>query len=279
MKNLLLFVPLVLSHEVALLDKLLAVILAFVAFCACASAVYLLNDLLDLDADRRHPVKRNRPFAAGRVPLIWGPPLSLGLLLFSFGLSAATLPAPFVAILLVYLVVTCLYSYWLKNTVMGDVLTLGGLYALRVLAGGLAANIEVSQWLMAFCLFLFTSLAFVKRHSELVRLAAEGQSSPNGRAYLVGDLRLIESLGPASGYLAVLVMALYINSDAMKAVYKSSWALWMICPLLMYWISRIWFLSVRGALPEDPVVFAVRDRVSLATIAIAGALLVIATIA
>ncbi|MBI2823578.1 MAG: UbiA family prenyltransferase [Planctomycetia bacterium] len=280
LKNLLVFVPIVCAHGFTLLGSILAAVLAFIAFSFCASAVYVLNDLLDIDADRRHPEKRKRPFAAGALPLAWGPPLAVGLLAAAFGMSFALLPGPFVATLALYVAVTSLYTFWLKKTLIVDVLTLAGLYALRVMAGAYAAHIDVSQWLMAFSMFLFLSLAFAKRHSELRRLEGEGgESTPRGRAYSVEDVRLIESIGPTSGYLAVLVFALYINSDAMKAVYADATALWLICPLLLYWVSRVWFFSARGQLPEDPVVFAAHDRVSLGTFAVAAVLLVIATIA
>ena len=164
--------------------------------------------------------------------------------------------------LIAYLVMTSLYSQRLKNSLVIDVLLLAGLYSLRVFAGGLATGIEVSHWLMALSLFLFTSLAFAKRYAELSRLCAEGEVKTPGRAYRVVDMRLIESIGPASGYLAVLVLALYMDSDTMRHLYRNGWALWLICPVLLYWISRIWFLSVRGEMPEDPVIFAAKDRVS-----------------
>ncbi len=262
-KNVLLLVPLILAHAYQW-PTLLSGLLAFAAFSLCASAVYVLNDLLDVEADRRHPKKCRRPFAAGTLPILWGPPLAAGLTLVGIGLSL-WLPPVFTATLVGYMILTSLYSFWLKRKLIIDVLMLAGLYTLRIIAGGQATGTEVSEWLMAFSVFLFTSLAFAKRHAELGRLASEGHTRPNGRGYMVEDLGLIESIGPASGYIAVLVMALYINSDRMKHIYANPWALWMICPLLMYWITRLWFVTRRGKLSEDPVIYAIRDRTSQLT--------------
>jgi 4-hydroxybenzoate polyprenyltransferase/phosphoserine phosphatase len=264
-KNLLVFVPLLLGHQWSDLNKFIASCLAFVAFSAAASAVYVLNDLLDIEADRHHPTKRNRPFASGRLPIQYGPLLGLALLAFGFGLSWLTLPPAFAGFLALYVFVNCLYSFWLKRKLAIDVIVLAGMYALRVLSGGIAIGTEISEWLAAFSIFLFTSLAFAKRHSELARLSEEEADAAIGRGYMVSDLSLIESIGPTSGYLAVLVLALYINSqnETMRQLYVNPWALWLICPLVMYWITRVWFAVKRGELNEDPLVYAVRDRVSI----------------
>jgi 4-hydroxybenzoate polyprenyltransferase len=265
-KNVLLFVPLVLAHELGDTQKLLACCLAFSALSACASAVYVLNDMLDIEADRHHPVKRRRPFASGALPIYYGPLLVVGCIAFGLTLSLATLPVAFAAYLGLYLVVNCLYSFWLKQKLVLDVLLLAGMYVLRIIMGGVAADLVVSEWLMALSMFLFTSLAFAKRHSELARLSDEQQRSARGRGYVVSDLRLIESVGPASGYLAVLVLALYINSEnaTMKQLYAHPRALWLICPLLMYWVTRLWFVVSRRELDEDPLLYALRDRVGIA---------------
>jgi len=263
-KNLLLFVPLLLAHRWGELDKVIACCVGFIAFSACASAVYLLNDLLDIEADRHHPTKKDRPFASGRLPIQYGPFFSLGLLTLGFGLSLLALPLPFAGFLALYVLVNCLYSFWLKRKLAIDVIVLAGMYAIRVVAGGKAIGIDISEWLAAFSIFLFTSLAFAKRHSELARLSKqEEMEAPRGRGYVVDDLSIIESIGPTSGYLAVLVFALYINSPEMQKLYVHEWALWLICPLVMYWITRLWFATKRGELDEDPVLFAVRDRVSI----------------
>lgn len=261
-KNLLIFVPLLMSHQILNSAKLGAACLAFVAFSLCASGIYVLNDLMDMAADRGHPTKRRRPFAAGDVPVQHGIPLSAGLIAAGFAV-AAFLPAAFVFVLILYLLATCAYTYWAKGVVALDVVLLAGFYAIRVIGGGVATGVEVSQWLIAFSMFLFLSLAFAKRCSELLNLQSAGRSEAKGRAYRVDDLGLIQNLGPTSGYLSVLVLALYVNSGMMEQVYANPWPLWAICPLLLYWISRLWFLAARGELSEDPVAFALTDRVSL----------------
>lgn len=276
-KNVLVFVPLVTSHNVLQFPLALAAALAFVCFCLCASAVYVLNDLADIAADRRHPVKRNRPFASGVLPVSWGLPLAGGLLALAFAMSALTLPAGFSAALAVYFAVTCVYSLIAKRIAMLDVLMLAGLYTIRVLAGGTATGIVVSEWLMAFSMFLFVSLAFAKRYAELERLLRANEVAASGRGYRVGDMGLIESLGPASGYIAVLVLALYVNGEQMQALYRNPWPLWLVCPVLMYWIGRVWIFAKRGELSEDPVVFALRDRISLCLVPIVIVLLIAAS--
>jgi 4-hydroxybenzoate polyprenyltransferase/phosphoserine phosphatase len=262
-KNLLLAVPLVLAHQITAPGKAIALLFAFVAFSACASSVYVLNDLLDIEADRRHPTKRHRPFASGAVPLAVGPYLIVGLVALGFLISLAALPLDYAALLGVYLVVNYLYTCWLKEKIMIDVLTLAGLYSLRVLAGGIAVDVVVSEWLLVFSMFFFLSLAFAKRYSELCLLSRGGEA--RGRGYVTSDISLIESIGPSSGYLAVLVLALYINGNQVKTLYVNPAPLWLCCPLLLYWIGRVWFLAKRGILTEDPIVFAIMDRVSVVT--------------
>jgi 4-hydroxybenzoate polyprenyltransferase len=262
-KNVLVFIPLVTSHNMFDFSLAMAAVMAFVCFCFCASGVYVLNDLADLNADRLHPAKRKRPFASGTLPLSWGLPLASGLLISGFALSGLTLPAVFFAAIAVYFVTTCAYSFLAKRIAMLDVLLLAGLYTIRVFAGGAATAIVISEWLAAFCMFLFVSLAFAKRYAELERLLRNNEADASGRGYHVSDISLIESMGPASGYIAVLVLALYVNSDQMKTLYRNHWSLLLICPVFMYWISRIWIKAKRGELSEDPIVFALRDRISV----------------
>lgn len=260
-KNLLLFVPICLAHMVDV-QGMASALLAFLVFSLAASSVYVLNDLVDIDSDRQHPTKRNRPFASGALSVAYGPPLALMMLTAAVTIAAITLPLSFFGFLVLYLAVTTLYSFWLKRIVVVDVMVLAGLYTLRIIAGTVATASPMSEWLLGLSLFLFTSLAFAKRYAELSRLAGQNQSDSVGRGYLVTDLSVIESLGPASGYLAVLVLALYVNSDAMRSLYSTTWPLWLICPLFMYWITRVWFFAKRGQLSEDPVVFALKDRTS-----------------
>lgn len=266
-KNALIFVPLITGQRFGDPASVLAATLAAIAFSLCASAIYLINDLVDLEADRAHSEKRRRPFASGNLPLSWGPPIAFACLVIAFGLSIATLPAAFVATLALYLVLTTAYSFVIKSRLMADVLLLAGLYSIRIFAGGTATGIPISEWLIGFSMFLFLSLAFVKRYIELDRAPSvpETQGSVNlkGRGYRPSDISMIESVGPTSGYLAILVLALYIQSAEVQQLYQNPSWLWPICLVLVYWISRIWFLAKRGELPGDPVIFALKDRHSL----------------
>ncbi|MEO8672508.1 MAG: UbiA family prenyltransferase [Tahibacter sp.] len=261
LKNLLVFLPLLAAHRVLETGGLLHAGIAFFAFGLCASGVYVLNDLLDLDADRRHPRKRKRPFAAGTLPLVHGLIAAPLLTLAGFGLAWFLSPL-FAGVLLAYYVLTLAYSLRLKRIVMLDVVVLAALYTVRIVGGAAAVGGGLSFWLLAFSMFLFLSLAMLKRYTELIALQANGSGKASGRGYAVEDLPLIQSLGGSSGYLSVLVLALYINSTASEALYRSPKVLWMLCPLLLYWISRVWVIAHRGNMHDDPVVFAVSDRVS-----------------
>jgi 4-hydroxybenzoate polyprenyltransferase len=264
LKNLLLAVPLVLAHKMLDANRLFLLGLAIFAFCACASAVYLINDLFDLEADRTHPTKRRRPLAAGTLPVPYALPLIATLMTLAFGISFWLLPLDFSGLLAVYVVANFCYSMWLKRKPMIDVLMLAGMYTLRVLAGGVAVDVPISEWLLAFSAFFFISLAFVKRYSELIKIAQTPEKSrAEGRGYRVSDIAMIESMGPCSGYLAVLVLALYMNSPQVEQLYTNRAPLWLVCMLMLYWVSRLWFWAKRGELLEDPVVFVATDRVSL----------------
>jgi 4-hydroxybenzoate polyprenyltransferase len=260
-KNVLVFLPLLASHRVFEADALATTVLAFICFGLCASSVYLTNDLLDLPADRQHHRKRNRPFAAGTLPLIAGPIAAVLLLIAGFGL-AFFVSSKFVAVLLGYYILTTAYSIRLKRIMMLDVVVLATLYTTRILAGIAAIHTNPSFWLLAFSMFIFLSLAMVKRYTELLSLQASGKVKASGRGYDVDDIPLIQSMGSSSGYLAVLVLALYIDSTASMSLYRHPHYLWMLCPLLLYWISRTWAIAHRGVMHDDPVVFAVMDRTS-----------------
>jgi 4-hydroxybenzoate polyprenyltransferase len=264
-KNGLILVPVITGHRVRDPAVLWAALAAFTAFCCCASAAYVVNDLVDLSADRAHQEKRGRPFASGALSPAWGPPMAVALLAMAFALAALTLPSGFLAVLAGYFVLTTLYSLVIKSRLMVDVLALALLYSVRILAGGVATGISISEWLIGFSMFLFLSLAFVKRYTELHRAIEAGRMEKlRGRGYRPCDIGMIESLGATSGYLAVLVLALYIQSDAVQSLYRAPNWLWGISLVLVYWISRIWFLAKRGELPGDPVAFALRDPNSLA---------------
>ena len=269
-KNILIFLPLITSHSLFGAQKLLPSVLAFMAFSFCASSVYIWNDLLDISSDRRHATKRGRAFAAGDASIPAGLVAALVLLLAAATLSML-LPWGFRLVMVVYLAVATAYSLLLKQYLLIDVFVLAGLYAIRVLAGGSAAAIWLSPWLIAFCLFFFLSLALVKRFAELIATRHEKLA---GRDYAAADLYAIGSLGSSSGFMCVLVLALYINSPQVTALYRTPAVLWLLCPLVMYWISRVWIIAHRGKIDCDPLVFAIRDRTSY-LIAACGALLLL----
>jgi 4-hydroxybenzoate polyprenyltransferase len=280
-KNFLLFVPILMAHQLGDTTRLTWVLLGFAGFCLCASASYVLNDLWDREHDRHHPVKRNRPFASGRLSP--GTGVVMAMALFAGGLvpSFLLLPPRFTAMLLAYVVITTAYSMYLKRKLLLDVFFLAGLYTHRVLAGGQAAQVDVSPWLLAFSIFFFLSLAFAKRYAELLRVQDEKAGAQiRGRAYRVEDLEVMTAVGPASGYMAVLVLALYVNQapPEVKALYKSQSVLWLLCPVMLYWITRVWFKARRRELTEDPILFALKDRVSLLTVGVVMLVLVLASI-
>jgi 4-hydroxybenzoate polyprenyltransferase/phosphoglycolate phosphatase-like HAD superfamily hydrolase len=276
-KNLLLFLPLVAAHLASNSAALVAVTFAFVAFSLTASAVYLLNDLLDLAADRQHPTKCKRPFASGALPLWWGILLAPALIIVAASLSALVLPAIFTWVLASYFLLTTAYSISLKRKPVVDVILLAALYTVRVIAGAAAIAIVPSFWLLAFSMFIFLSLALAKRYTELDGIRERGEFTAAGRGWHVNDLSLIQTLGTGAGLGSVLVMALYINSPQAQKLYAISEILWLVCPLLLYWIVRLWFKTHRGEMHDDPVVFAIRDRVSLITGVITAAIVLAAT--
>ena len=267
-KNILIFIPLLLAHEYTDQFRLLSTLQAFVSFCLCASAVYIFNDLTDLDSDRVHPIKKYRPFASGDLSIVVGILASPVLLIISLAL-AINVSIDYVLIFSVYFLSTTAYSLGLKAVALLDVFILAGLYTIRVLAGTVAANVELSFWLLAFSLFLFFSLALLKRYSELFNLAKRQKESTAGRGYLTDDKSVLAALGIASGYIAVLVMALYLQTPDHIEHYRQPELLWMVFPALLYWVSRIWLLAHRGLVNEDPVLFAVKDPQSYAIVGIA----------
>lgn len=266
LKNLLIFVPLVASHQIRSPELLLDAVFAFILFSLCASSVYLLNDLLDLNEDRNHPRKRFRPFAAGILSLKSGILVLPVLLLTAFLGSVVLLPPAFTAGLALYYAVTLAYSLLLKRVVIVDVMTLAVLYTIRIIAGSLATGLELTFWLLAFSMFMFLSLALVKRFAEL-RMARNKSADEkiSGRGYYPSDLDMLSSLGAASGYLSVMVLALYIQDTSTAHLYRHPQFIWLACPLLLFWVSRTWMLTHRGDMHDDPVVFAVKDRVSVMT--------------
>lgn len=268
LKNLLVLVPLLTAHLFFDIGSVIDAATAFLAFGLCASGVYLLNDLLDLTPDRMHPRKRKRPFAAGTLPLLHGLLVAPLITLAGFALAFWCSPA-FAGVLLCYYVMTLGYSLKLKRIVMIDVVMLAALYTVRIIGGAVAINSELSFWLLAFSMFVFLSLAMLKRYTELASALASGKEMAIGRGYSVADLPLVQSLGAAAGYIGVLVFALYINSPESLELYRNPKLLWLLCPVLLYWISRTWVIAHRGGMHDDPIVFAARDRVSQAVAGVA----------
>ncbi len=277
-KNLLVFVPLLASHELGTLSALALSVVAFVAFGLCASSVYLANDLLDLEDDRHHPGKRHRPFASGDLPVLAGVVGAPLCLLAALVVSTSLLPWPFTATLLTYFGLTAAYTLVLKRVSILDVITLGLLYTLRIIAGAFAIGLDPSFWLLAFSLFMFQSLALVKRYSELHDARARGdEGKTRGRGYFPSDLPILASLGTATGSLAVLVLAFYIQDPETARLYSRPAVIWFACPLLLLWISRVWLTAHRGLMHEDPIVFAIRDRASLMIGTVFGLTFLLAT--
>ncbi|MDE5457547.1 UbiA family prenyltransferase [Bradyrhizobium sp. CSA112] len=273
-KNLLVFVPLATSHQFTLASITTAVI-AFVAFCGCASAVYILNDLLDLRSDRAHATKRARPFASGLLQPRTGLLMVPMFLLFSLML-ATTISLEFVSVLAGYFVLTSAYSVYLKRKMLLDVIVLAVLYTTRIIAGGVAAEIQISQWLFIFSMFIFTSLALIKRYVELARRLDRGLPDRSDRDYRIGDLDVVAALVAAAGMNAVTIFALYVTSSDVQRLYRHPKALWLICPILIYWIGRALMMAHRGLMDDDPIVFALRDRISTSAIVLMIAVVIIA---
>jgi 4-hydroxybenzoate polyprenyltransferase len=255
----------------------MTLMLAFAAFSLCASSVYIANDLLDLESDRQHPRKCKRPFASGVLPA-WTGVLLAPLLLVVSLLLASAVGSGFLAWLGFYFLLTCAYSFGLKRLMLVDCLTLAVLYTLRIVAGAAAAGMSLSFWLLAFSIFLFLSLAYVKRYAELQVKMGSGKEKVHGRGYLTSDAPLVQTLGITSGYAAVVVLALYLNSDAVLQLYNTPEFIWGAVPVMLFWVSWIWMQAHRGEMHDDPLVFAVKDKASLLAGAAFAAVLVLGTV-
>lgn len=262
LKNILLFAPMIAAHMIGDLSAWKEVFIGFIAFSGCASSIYIINDLLDLENDRSHPRKKHRPFASGEMPYLFGIMLAPFLLTLSFIISSF-LSMSFIVYLFIYLVITTLYSFILKSLIIIDVITLGMLYTLRIIAGGAILSLPMSPWLLAFSIFLFISLAFIKRYAELEILDSNGSIEIKGRGYLVTDAPLIQTMGIASAFSAVMIFVLYLNSPEIIELYSSPEVIWLCIPILVFWQSWMWLCAHRGHMHDDPIVFAIKDRSSL----------------
>lgn len=264
-KNTLIFVPLLTSHLFTQIDYIWPSAVAFLSFSLCASSAYLLNDMLDLEADRRHARKRERPFASGRLPLAAGLWLTSGLLAAGLGM-ALLLPFKFMLVLASYYALTLAYSFALKKMLLVDVFALATLYTSRIVAGGAATGIPLSSWLILFSITLFLSLAFIKRYSELSSKLEDGEQSAAGRGYLTKDLNILSTFGTSSGYIAVIIMAIYLNDPHTRLMYSHRSGLWGVFALMMFWVSWMWMNAYQGKMTDDPIVFALKNRISLVAI-------------
>ncbi|MDC0347759.1 UbiA family prenyltransferase [Gammaproteobacteria bacterium] len=261
-KNILLFVPLLAAHQIYNTHSLSLLGIAFISFSLCASSVYIVNDFLDLESDRSHPRKRFRPFASGKLSILYGVLAAPILIAASFYLGAVV-GLNFLIVLLAYLVLTVTYSFVLKRLVLIDCLVLATLYTIRIVAGGVAVSLSLSFWLVAFSIFIFLSLAFVKRYAELLVQLNEGKNSAHGRGYLVSDAPLLMALGVSSGYISALVIALYLSNEKVLSLYSNPLVIWLLIPILLFWVSWVWLKSSRGEMHDDPIVFAAKDKTSL----------------
>jgi 4-hydroxybenzoate polyprenyltransferase/phosphoserine phosphatase len=261
-KNLLIFVPVLAAHEIITRQSGLYLLLAFLSFSLCASALYIANDLFDLTSDRLHPHKRHRPFACGEVP-VWQGIVLAPLLIFGSFFVASYVGGNFLPWLAVYFGLTCAYSWGFKRLVLIDCFILAILYTLRIVAGAAAVNIPLSFWLLALSIFLFLSLAFIKRYAELQLHLASNVQKVSGRGYRLTDTSLVQQLGVTSGYAAVLVLALYLNSENILRLYRAPEMIWGAVPLLLLWISWMWLNAYRGLMHDDPIVFAIKDKTSI----------------
>jgi 4-hydroxybenzoate polyprenyltransferase len=264
LKNLLIFLPLLPIIGSVTKSMMLCAVSMFFAFSLCASAIYVFNDLLDLESDRHHHRKKRRPFASGVISIAQAIPIALGLLVASAVLALVMLPPAAVATLLGYVALTTAYSTWLKRRMLVDVFALAMLYTTRILAGSAATQVEPSFWLLGFSMFMFLSLALAKRYVEIMEMRSRTVSAVKvkGRAYVADDAPFILATGLASGQLSILTLSLYLNDPAIARRYVHPFELWLLCPFLLYWLVRVWMKAHRGDLHDDPVVFAATDRVS-----------------
>ena len=276
-KNALAFLPALLAHRLGAPGVLAGASVAFAALSLCASGTYVVNDWLDRERDRQHPTKRLRPLASGAIAPGAGAVVAVVLVGAAFAMAAVWLPPAFAVVLGGYVAATLAYSLRLKRVAVLDVLLLAGLYALRVLAGGAATGIPVSEWLLAFSLFFFLALALLKRYTELRRMETGEAPADNGRGYLPDDAAIVRGMGPACGFLSVLVLALYTTSPEVQTLYARPDLMWLVVPALLYWTMRMWLVAHRGEMHDDPVLYAVRDPVSYAVVAVVLAVVVVAS--
>lgn len=274
LKNLLVFAPAVLAHQVLNSRVMFESLLGFIAFCAAASAIYIINDIIDLPLDRQHATKRNRPFANGALSIPFGLAVSAGLMTIA-GVICLFLPPLFALVIGLYAVTTTAYSFAIKRMLLVDVLCLAGLYTLRIIGGKAAATLPLSFWLIAFSMFFFLSLALVKRYVELQTSKVSERDRIAGRGYRPEDQAIVGQAGIASAFTAALVLSLYIQSQEVIGYYSSPWLIWPLVPIVLYITVRIWVLAYRREMHDDPVVFIATDWRSQLFVAIGVAFMLV----
>jgi len=277
-KNTLLFLALLMSHRMLEADLLLKSTFAFLAFSLIASSVYILNDLFDLEDDRQHPTKKERPLASGNISVSGGLLIVPLLIIGGFTISISQLPKLHTLVLLLYLLATTGYSLYLKEVLFVDVILLGLLYTLRVLAGGFATGVEVSSWLLGFSGFFFLSLAFMKRYTDLILFKKNNQEELFGRGYSLNDSEFVIKAGIASAFVSLLILALYITSDQVLLLYNQPALLWLTIPLILYWLMNMWYNTNKGKMSDDPIIFAIKDKASYIVFILVLVIIISATI-
>jgi 4-hydroxybenzoate polyprenyltransferase/phosphoserine phosphatase len=271
-KNLLVFIPIITSHTFFSTNVILMTLVGFFAFSFVSSSGYIINDLFDLNSDRKHPSKKLRPFASGQITIVGGIFLACSLFLAGIFLTFF-LNTSFLLLLLLYFIITLSYSLFFKRKALLDVFILAILYSLRIIAGGIITSIPLSSWLILFSAFMFLSLAFVKRYSELILITDKSGLKNRGREYFMEDILLLQIMGIASGFISVVIFSLYIDSPDVMILYQHPKILWGISLLLLFWVSRVWMITNRGQMNEDPIIFAIKDRTSHWVCLIAGLLI------
>jgi 4-hydroxybenzoate polyprenyltransferase len=277
-KNILVFLALFMSHRIFEANLFIKSVIAFFSFSFTASAVYILNDLLDLETDRKHPLKKHRPFADGKISIMSGVIAVPVLIILSFLIAVPFSHYLFVLILFAYLITTTAYSIYLKEIFIVDVILLGALYTLRILAGGFATDIQVSSWLLGFSGFFFLSLAFMKRYTDLVLFKKNDQVELFGRGYQIEDMDIVQKFGIASGFISLLILAMYITSEQVLVLYTQPLLLWIAIPIILYWLMNMWIATNRGKMTEDPIIYAVKDRNSYIVFFLVLTIIILATI-
>ena len=259
-KNILVFIPMLMSHNLNINNFILST-KAFIIFSLVASSIYVINDIVDIKSDKKHPYKKNRPLAAGLININQCKYIILSLLVFCF-FFLIDIDNNFFILIVSYFIISNLYTFFLKKYVIVDLLILSSLYTIRIIGGGFITGISVSIWLLSFSIFFFLSLAAIKRQVEIINFKKNKKVKIAGRGYIVSDQKIINMISICSGYISILVLVLYINSPQVISLYSSPDILWGVCLIMLFWISRIMLMSSRKKIEDDPIVYAIKDKIS-----------------